>query len=199
MRDSCSFQFWGVRIAGRNYFGIIFYFITDTDTEKYYFRIISAMNSDKRYCWEFHGSGTISEKRGVPSRTEGERILEMLWKPQMPWIIGLWGSQLHFSRGIPGNPPRAFPGLVFPDIFPEFLAESPSRAAHNIFWGKKMAWGKFSLAGEVTNFPSSRKNSFLSNPSFHGKRAISRERESSFQSCFQGKNILERQKFPSQG
>ena len=43
-----------------------------------------------QYCWEFHDqlwealSGTISEKRGVPSRTGGERILEMLWKPQMP-------------------------------------------------------------------------------------------------------------------
>ena len=29
-------------------------------------------------------SGTTSEKRGVPSRTGGEIILEMLWKPQMP-------------------------------------------------------------------------------------------------------------------
>ena len=48
-RHSCSLQFWGGRIADRNCFGIIFYFITDTDTEKYYFRIISAMNSDKRY------------------------------------------------------------------------------------------------------------------------------------------------------
>ena len=35
----------------------------------------------------------ILKKRGVPSRTGGERILEMLWKSQMPWIIGLWGSQ----------------------------------------------------------------------------------------------------------
>ena len=42
----CSFE--GGRIADRNCFGIIFYFITDTDAEKYYFRIISAMNSDKR-------------------------------------------------------------------------------------------------------------------------------------------------------
>ena len=39
----------GASIADRNCFGIIFYFVTDTDTEKYYFRIISAMNSDKRY------------------------------------------------------------------------------------------------------------------------------------------------------
>ena len=43
-----------------------------------------------QYCWEFHDrlgealSGTTSEKRGAPSRTGGERILEMLWKPQMP-------------------------------------------------------------------------------------------------------------------
>ena len=37
------------RIADRNCFGIIFYFIANTDAEKYYFRIISAMNSDKQY------------------------------------------------------------------------------------------------------------------------------------------------------
>ena len=37
-------------------------------------------------------------QRGVPSRTEGERMLEMLWKPQVPWIIGFGGSQGH-SRG----------------------------------------------------------------------------------------------------
>ena len=36
------------RIADRNCFGIIFYFIPDADTEKYHFRSISAMNSDKR-------------------------------------------------------------------------------------------------------------------------------------------------------
>ena len=39
----------GGRIADRNCFGIIFDFIADTDREKYYFRSISAMNSDKRY------------------------------------------------------------------------------------------------------------------------------------------------------
>ena len=30
------------------------------------------------------GSGTNSAKGGVPSRNEGERILEMFWKPQRP-------------------------------------------------------------------------------------------------------------------
>ena len=40
---------------------------------------------------------------------------------------------------------------------------------HNIFWGKRMAWGKFSLAGESHKFPSSHKNSFFSNPSSDGK------------------------------
>ena len=48
-RDSCSLQFRGGRIADNNYFGHNFYFIADTDTEKYYFRIISTMNLDKRY------------------------------------------------------------------------------------------------------------------------------------------------------
>ena len=43
-----------------------------------------------QYCREFHDqfcsalSGTNSEKRSVPSRTGGERILEMLWSLQMP-------------------------------------------------------------------------------------------------------------------
>ena len=45
-RDSCSL---GDRIADKNDFGNAFYFIADTGTEKYYFRINSAMNSDKRY------------------------------------------------------------------------------------------------------------------------------------------------------
>ena len=43
----CSFE--GGRIADRICFRFLFYFIADADTEKYYFRIISAMNSDKRY------------------------------------------------------------------------------------------------------------------------------------------------------
>ena len=48
-RHSCSSQFWGSRIADNNDVGNNFDFIADTDTEKYYFRIVSAMNSDKRY------------------------------------------------------------------------------------------------------------------------------------------------------
>ena len=43
------FQFLGGHIADKNDVGNNFDFIADTDTEKYYFRIISAMNSDKRY------------------------------------------------------------------------------------------------------------------------------------------------------
>ena len=47
-RDSCSLQPGGGGIADQNCFGHTFYFIADTDAEKYYFRIISAMISDKR-------------------------------------------------------------------------------------------------------------------------------------------------------
>ena len=47
-RDSCSLQPGGGGIADQNCFGHNFHFIADTDTEKYYFRIISAMISDKR-------------------------------------------------------------------------------------------------------------------------------------------------------
>ena len=35
------------------------------------------------------------KKRRDPSRIEGERILEMLWRPQVPWITGLGASQLY--------------------------------------------------------------------------------------------------------
>ena len=55
-------------------------------------------------------------KRGVPSRTEGEIILEMLWKPQMPWIRGFGASQ-PYSRGELQETLRAFPGS-FQNFFP---------------------------------------------------------------------------------
>ena len=61
--------------------------------------VMSLCQKYPQYCWEFHDqlwealSGTTSEKRGAPSRTGGERILEMLWKPQMPWTIGFGASQ----------------------------------------------------------------------------------------------------------
>ena len=65
------------------------------------------------------------KKRGVPSRTGGERILETLRKPQMPWIIGLGASQ-PYSRGkFQETLWERFRGLS--KIFPEFLPESPSR------------------------------------------------------------------------
>ena len=44
-RHSCSLQFWGGRIADENYFGHNFIdFIADTDADKYYVWIISAIN-----------------------------------------------------------------------------------------------------------------------------------------------------------
>ena len=49
-RHSCSLQpRGGGGIAERNCFGNNFYSISDTDTEKYFFQIISAMILDKRY------------------------------------------------------------------------------------------------------------------------------------------------------
>ena len=84
-----------------------------------------------QYCWEFHDrlweapSGTTSEKRSDPGRTGGERILETLWKPQTPWIIGFGASQ-PYSRGkFQETLWERFRGLS--GIFPEFLPESPSR------------------------------------------------------------------------
>ena len=91
----------------------------------------SAFQKCPQYCWEFHDqlwealSGTNSEKRGVPSRTGGEIILEMLWKPQMPWIIGLGASQ-PYSRGVFQETLwERFRGLS--GNFPEFLPGSTSR------------------------------------------------------------------------
>ena len=85
-----------------------------------------------QYCWEFHDqlwealSGTTSEKRSAPSRTGGEIILEMLWKPQMPWIIGFGASQPYSRREFQETLWERFRGLS--GVFPEFLPESASRA-----------------------------------------------------------------------
>ena len=84
-----------------------------------------------QYSWEFHDqlwealSGTTSEKRSVPSRIGGERILKMLWRLQMPWIIGLGGSQKYSQGEFQETLWERFRGLS--GIFPEFLPESPSR------------------------------------------------------------------------
>ena len=84
-----------------------------------------------QYCWEFHDqpwealSGTTSEKRSAPSRTGGEIILEMLWKPQMPWIIGFGASQPYSRREFQETLWERFRGLS--GVFPEFLPEGASR------------------------------------------------------------------------
>ena len=113
--------------------------------------ILCLLRKYPQYCWEFHDrlwealSGTNSEKRGAPSRTGGERILETLWKPQMPWIIGLGASQ-PYSRGkFQETLWERFRGLS--GIFPEFLPESPSRTwgmAHNSTTSSK--WDLFEPA-----------------------------------------------------
>ena len=65
----------------------------------------------------------ILKKRGVPSRTAGQIILEMLWKPQMPWGLG------YPSRTLEGNSRKRSESVsgVFPEFFKEFLPENPSR------------------------------------------------------------------------
>ena len=86
-----------------------------------------------QYCCEFHDqlwealSGTNSEKKRRPQPYWGGRILETLWKPQMPWIIGL-GAFQPYSRGkFQETLWERFRGLS--GIFPEFLPESPSRTS----------------------------------------------------------------------
>ena len=86
-----------------------------------------------QYCWEFHDrlwealSGTTSEKKKRPQPywgPRGERILEMLWKPQMPRIIGF----NHPSRTLDGNSRKRSESVsgVFPEFFRNFLREVPA-------------------------------------------------------------------------
>ena len=83
-----------------------------------------------QYCWEFHDQlwplrNHFRKKKRPQPYWGGEIILEMLWEPQMPWIIGLWISQ-PYSRGeFQETLWERFRGLS--GIFPEFLRESPSR------------------------------------------------------------------------
>ena len=74
--------------------------------------------------WPALRGGTTSEERDVPSRTGGERILEMLWKPQMPLTIGLGGSQPYSRREFQETLWERFRGLS--GFFPEFLPKSAS-------------------------------------------------------------------------
>ena len=93
-----------------------------------------------QYCWEFHDplwealSGTISGKRAVPGQ---ERILEMLWKPQMPWIIGLGGSQPYARDEFQETSWERFQGLS--GVFLEFetvkkiLQDDPGKIHQNFY------------------------------------------------------------------
>ena len=75
---------------------------------------------------------TTTDKSGIPSHTEGERFLEMLWRFQKKPSNAL--SSRPWSRGRKSGD-RTCPG--FSGIFPEFLPENPSRP-----------WCMASLAGE---------------------------------------------------
>ena len=96
----------------------------------------------------------LLKKRAVPSRTGGERILEMLWKPQMPWIIGFGASQ-PYSRGeFQETLWERFQGLS--GIFPEFLPESPSRTggvAHVLNRAGKRRWATQRPGSEAPKRP----------------------------------------------
>ena len=53
-----------------------------------------------QYCWEFHerpSPGPLLKKEASPA-VRGERILEMLWRLQVAWIIGLLAFQ-PYTRG----------------------------------------------------------------------------------------------------
>ena len=67
----------------------------------------------------------LLKKEAPPAVLGGEIILQMLWKPQMPWIIGLGGSQPYSRREFQETLWERFRGLS--GVFPEFLPESASR------------------------------------------------------------------------
>ena len=102
--------------------------------QNHYSHKISETQKYPQYCWEFHDrlwealSGSTSEKRSVPSRTGGERILEMLWKPQMIWIIGFGGSQPYSWGEFQETLWERFRGLsgVFPEFFRNFFRKVPA-------------------------------------------------------------------------
>ena len=68
----------------------------------------------------------LSGARGVPSRTEGERILGMVWTLEALDALNCraWGSQPHSRWGIAGKAWRAFPGF-----FPEFCGISTRKTS----------------------------------------------------------------------
>ena len=61
------------------------------------------------------------KKRDAPSRTERERMLEMLWRLQTPWIVGLEGSQPYSKKRIWEHV------WSLRGSFPELLPKSPIR------------------------------------------------------------------------
>ena len=69
-------------------------------------------------------TGTTSEKRTAPSRTGEEIILEMLWTPQLPLIIGLGGDP---SRTLDWNSRKRSESVsgIFPEFFWNFFRKVP--------------------------------------------------------------------------
>ena len=57
--------------------------------------------------------------------TGGERILETLWKPQMPWIVGFGASQ-PYSRGERPRKRSESVSGVFPEFFRNFFRKVPA-------------------------------------------------------------------------
>ena len=74
-----------------------------------------------------------------------EGILEMLWKPQMLWIVGFGGSQPYSRWEFQETLWERFRGL--PGIFPEFLPESPSRTGAH--WRQNYCIPLFSFGGII--------------------------------------------------
>ena len=66
----------------------------------------------------------LLKKEATPAVLGGERILEMLWRPQMPWTVGFGASQ-PYSRGeFQEKLWELFQGLS--GTFPNFLQKVPA-------------------------------------------------------------------------
>ena len=128
-RHCCSLQFWGGRTADKihkSYFRHNFDFMADTDTEKYYFRIIPAMNSDRPYLkLGLLGSYNFSSRNGQHlERDRNEIQICIIWGHWGPlctriFLVGMSGVLKHHRNEMHACPktPLYYPyrlGATFP-------------------------------------------------------------------------------------
>ena len=114
-------------------------------------------------CREFHDqlssslSGAFSEKRGVPSRTEGGRNSGNALDASNTLNYRAWGIPAVPSRGISGNALREFPGSF--RNFSDFCPENPSSTGDMAHYGHcHEVWVCFAAAWSLQRLDQPRCN-----------------------------------------